>query len=215
MIESHAIAVQTHGRYLLVPGSERSWFLVGFHGYAQNAGAMLSNLQRIPRVSRWTLVSIQGLHRFYNRQNDVVASWMTREDRDAAIDDNVRYVDAVVDEVARQCGEPRRLVFAGFSQGVAMAYRAAARGRRTPHGVIVLAGDVPPELVTAGTRMPRVLIGRGMKDSWYNEQKMNGDLLALEKIGAGAETFVFDGAHEWTKEFASTAERFLSTLENE
>ena len=52
---------------------------------------------------------------------------MTRQDREAAIADNIDYVDRVV-AATRTAAEP--LVFAGFSQGVAMAFRAAVRGKR-------------------------------------------------------------------------------------
>jgi dienelactone hydrolase len=65
------------------------------------------------------------------------------QDREAAIEDNVAYVESVLDVVAQENGEPGRLVFLGFSRGVAMAFRAAAHSRRMSHGVIALASDVP------------------------------------------------------------------------
>ena len=52
---------------------------------------------------------------------------MTRQDRDDMIADNIEYVDRVV-AAAAPPGVP--LVTAGFSQGVAMAFRAGVRGRR-------------------------------------------------------------------------------------
>jgi hypothetical protein len=74
--------------------------LVGFHGYAESADVQLDRLRAIPGTERWLLVSIQGLHRFYQpRTNDVVASWMTRQDRELATVDNLAYVTAVLDAV--------------------------------------------------------------------------------------------------------------------
>ena len=124
----------------------------------------MERLQTIPGVSEWRLVAIQGLHRFYRgRSRDVVASWMTREDRDLAIADNERYVAAVID--AEAGGAEKRLVFAAFSQGVAMAYRAACASPRSVSGVISLGGDVPPELDRAAlARIPAALVGRGSRD---------------------------------------------------
>jgi predicted esterase len=214
MSEARSIAVHTHGRYLVAAASDAHGWIVGFHGYGNSAAMMMDELASLPDAARWTIVSIQGLHRFYNRENVVVASWMTREDRDLAIDDNVRYVDAVLDEVARERGEPRRLVFSGFSQGVAMAYRAAARVSRRPHAVIALAGDVPPELAAAGTTLPRVLIGRGTKDAWYTEAKMGADLAVLERLKVPAQTVVFDGGHEWAPQFKAAAAQFLRDVAN-
>ena len=69
---------------------------------------------------------MQGLHRFYARgQGKVVASWMTREDREQAIADNLGYVNRVVMRRCPGAGDEATVVFLGFSQGVAMAYRAA------------------------------------------------------------------------------------------
>src|SRR3954470_17842692 len=93
------IAVATHGRYLVEEASgPAAPLLAGFHGYAEAAPLHLERLRAIPRADRWTIVSIQGLHRFYQRRSgDVVASWMTREDRDLAIADNRAYVSAAID----------------------------------------------------------------------------------------------------------------------
>src|SRR5262249_43782691 len=91
----HTIAATTHGRYLIeAPAADPpAGPLVGFHGYGQHAGHMLDDLRAIAGSDRWLLVSVQGLHRFYDRSGDrIVASWMTREDRELAIEDNCRYV---------------------------------------------------------------------------------------------------------------------------
>src|SRR5450631_50972 len=92
-----------HGRYL-VRGTDAGHpapVLVGFHGYAESADAQLDRLRAIPGTERWILVAVQGLHRFYqSRTNEVVASWMTRQDRELAIADNVGYVSAALDAVA-------------------------------------------------------------------------------------------------------------------
>ena len=44
---------------------------------------------------------MQAPNRFYDRDDDVVASWMTKEDRELAIADNVAYVSAVLGAVRR------------------------------------------------------------------------------------------------------------------
>jgi hypothetical protein len=93
-------------------------FLVGFHGYAQNAEEMLTELDRLPNCDAWTRVSVQALHRFYLRGDEkIVASWMTRQDRELAIADNVDYVDRVVRSLLADAPQAP-VVFVGFSQGV-------------------------------------------------------------------------------------------------
>ena len=59
----------------------------------------MAMLTRITGTEGWLIVAVQGLHRFYTKGGDVVASWMTREDRELAIADNVAYVGQVIDAV--------------------------------------------------------------------------------------------------------------------
>jgi predicted esterase len=185
--------------------------VVGFHGYAQHAQAMLDDLERVPGAAGWTLVSIQALHRFYNtRTGEVVASWMTKEDRELAIADNVAYAGAVVREVARE--HPySRLAYVGFSQGVATAFRAAARAGIGAHAVVALGGDIPPELRDGcDVALPPVLIGRGNRDEYYTAAKLAVDAGWLTAQGIEHATLTFEGGHEWTEAFRQAAGDFLA-----
>jgi predicted esterase len=204
------VQTATHGRYLVrAPEAPAPWpLLVGFHGYAENAERHLDALQRIPGADRWLLAAVQALHPFYNREQVVVASWMTRQDRELAIADNIQYVKTVVEGLRREYATQGPLVFAGFSQGVAMAYRAAAHIDAA--GIIVLASDVPPDVADARAALPAVLIGRGVRDTWYTAAKHDADLATLRQMGAPVESCVFDGAHEWAAEFCDAAGTFLS-----
>ena len=71
----------------------------------------------------------------------------------------------------------------GFSQGVAMAYRAAALVQRPCDGVIALAGDVPPDVAPLAASLPKVLLGRGTEDKWYTAEKAAKDRAVLEGAG--------------------------------
>jgi predicted esterase len=210
------IAAATHGRYLVVPPTDpATGLLVGFHGYAEPATAAMERLQTIPGCGAWRLVAIQGLNRFYRgRSQDVVAGWMTREDRELAIADNIAYVSNVLDAVAREWGNVERRVFVSFSQGAAMAYRAACASVRPVSGVITLGGDVPPELDRAAlARIPAVLIGRGSRDEWYTEPKLEQDSRRLREAGVDVSVVPLDAGHEWTAAFADAARTFLTRLQ--
>jgi predicted esterase len=136
---------------------------------------------------------------------------MTREDRELAIHDNVRYVSAVLDAVAQEWGNEERLVVSGFSQGVAMAFRAACASTRSISGVISLGGDVPPELDQAVlARIPAALVGRGSRDEWYTGQKLEADVARLRAAGIRVSVVEMDAGHEWTAPFAQAAAEFLS-----
>jgi predicted esterase len=211
-----SVETTTHGRVLLdvpaLPGPHR--LLVGFHGYGENAERHLEQLRRLPGLDAWALACVQGLHRFYApKTEEIVASWMTRQDREQAIGDNVAYIDRVFAVVTADLGTPSRLVYAGFSQGVAMAFRAATLGTARADGIIALGGDVPPDVCERpAARFGRVLLGRGTRDTWYTEAKLQADLTQLRSLGVGVEAVVFDGGHEWTDAVRAAASQFLHTL---
>lgn len=205
-----SIPATVHGHYWVRPaaGTRPAPLLVGFHGYGETAVRLLEALAEIPGAGDWHLASVQALHPFYTRRGEVVAGWMTRFDRELAIADNTAYAAAAVAALREELAVAGDPVFAGFSQGVAMAYRAAAA---TPsRAVVALAGDVPPE-VDPG-RLPRVLIGRGLGDTWYDEEKMAADLERLRAAGVPVATSVFEGGHEWTAEFRRASGELLAEL---
>jgi predicted esterase len=212
---ARTIAATTHGRYLVSPPPrEAAGLLIGFHGYAEAAEAQLERMQRIAGVDRWVVVAVQGLHRFYQRRtNEVIASWMTRQDRDVAIGDNLAYVAAVVEAVANEWPLASRLVFAGFSQGVAMTFRAAVNSTRPVDGVIAVGGDVPPEHdASALARVPAALVCRGARDDWYTAEKFQHDVSRLRAAGTIVQPLDLDGGHEWTDAVVEAAAEFLARM---
>src|SRR5262245_11184503 len=91
------IEAMTHGRYLVQAAPEPGLpLLVGFHGYAESAELEFDRLRSVEGSDRWNVVAVQALHSFYRgRSNDVVASWMTRQNRELAIKDNQAYTTRV------------------------------------------------------------------------------------------------------------------------
>jgi predicted esterase len=212
------LPVETHGRYLVDgPDSEEPLpLLVGFHGYGETAEQHLEALRRIPRSSSWRLCAVQGLHAFYSgKTGEVRASWMTRFNRELAIGDNIRYVASVVARLKQDFKTREPLVYVGFSQGVAMAYRAAALSGHRGQALIALGGDLPPD-VSEQPRLdgfPRVLIGRGAGDPWYTEEKLAADVERLRALGVELDVCRFEGGHEWSEAFVQAAGELLARLE--
>jgi predicted esterase len=212
-LDTRTIATGTHGRYLVAIPEHSRATLVGFHGYQENAAITFDVLRQIAADRSIGIVSVQGLHRFYSRNHaDVIASWMTKEDRELAIADNVAYVAKVLSAIADEYGITRPLIYAGFSQGVAMAYRAAVLAQRPCDGVIALAGDVPPDVAPLAASLPRVLLGRGTADKWYDAAKAANDRAVLTPAGVAVIEHVFDGGHEWAPDFVARAGAFVDEL---
>ena len=211
-MDIRTISTGTHGRYLVdIPEHSRAT-LIGFHGYQENAAITFDVLQQLAAGRSIGVVSIQGLHRFYTRNNDVIASWMTKEDREVAIADNVAYVGKVLAAVADEYGITRPLIYVGFSQGVAMAYRAAAFAQRPCDAVIALAGDVPPDVAPLAASLPKVLIGRGTEDKWYDADKAAKDLDLIKQAGIEVIEHVFEGGHTWAPGFIAKSAAFIDEL---
>lgn len=209
----HLVATRTHGRVLVREARGASLgVLVGFHGYMETADIQMQRVEAIPDASQWTLVSIEALHRFYRgRGTEVVASWMTRQNREVAIADNIEYVNAALDLMPHD--RSTKTVYVGFSQGVAMAFRAAVRGRHTAAGIIGVGGDVPTELLEdPHATFPVVFLARGVRDERLTAEKFRADLNALAARGGRVRAHEFDGGHEWNGSVSVAAADFLESV---
>jgi predicted esterase len=212
--EVHSVATTTHGRVLVRRAGSRParGVIAGFHGYSESAAIQMARLEALSPGRAWTLVSVQGLHRFYRgRAQEVGASWMTREDREAAIADNLAYVAAALRLVADDAAHG--VVYAGFSQGVPMAFRGAVLGSAAAAGVIAVGGDVAPELLADRTlRFPPVFLARGSSDDWYTAAKFDVDTAALRARGVDVHPFAYDAPHEWTPAVSTAAAAWLDAI---
>lgn len=201
-----------HGRVLVdLPTTSPTAWILGFHGYGEAADDHLERLRRTRSDQPWLLASVQALHPFYRRQDgSVVASWMTKLDRELAIAENVEYVERAMTVVRDAHGLARvPLAVAGFSQGVAMTWRAAAAFGDAAAAVVTVGGDVPPELRVGDRPLPPALVARGRRDEWYSESKWQVDRAALESRGGTVVAFEHDGGHDWPDEVADAARGFL------
>jgi predicted esterase len=165
-------------------------------------------------------VSVEGLHRFYASRmgqapnaQEIVASWMTRRQRELMIADNVTYVNGVLGAIAEEFGEPPATIHVGFSQGASMAYRAAALGRQPAAAVVALGGDVPPDLEDSRLALiPAVLIGWGVRDRFYDAAKREADEQRLRAVGVRVMVIELDAGHAWTAAFTADAARWISAF---
>jgi predicted esterase len=209
-LERYSIPATVHGRCLLeVPASAGPHpLVVGFHGYGETAEVHAERMRRIPGAAECVLASLQSLHLFYTKAGEVVGSWMTKQDREQAAADNVAYVAEAVTRIKEELAVDDRLAYVGFSQGVAMAYRAAAWAGHPCRALVAIGGDMPPEVAAdPAVRFPSVLLTRGEGDAFFTREKMERDVECLRRRGAAPQAVVFDGGHEWAEPvFAAAGE---------
>ena len=218
MKASHLHHIQTaiHGQYLTrIPNNSGANLplLIGFHGYAENAEIQMDRLRQIPGVQDWLCCSVQALHSFYNREGKTVASWLTSEGRDFRIQENTDYINRIISKLRSDYPLNNVIVYCGFSQGTAMACRAALLCDVSPRGVIILGGDIPPEFNDI-RRMSKVLLGRGEQDQLYSNEYLSKDLARVKQANIEYSVCSFQGGHYWSKEFSRAAGDFLASCYN-
>ena len=101
----------------------------------------------------------------------VGATWMTREDRLAEIEDYIAYLEQLTMELRHHlAGAGPRIVVLGFSQGTATVCRWLAASDLRADQIVLWAGGIPPELDVAdwSARLhgaPLTLVA-GKRTSW-------------------------------------------------
>jgi acetyl esterase/lipase len=199
--ESHHLAVSRTARYLTLGRMdaplEEVWFL--FHGYGQLASELLDHARALAREGR-LLVVPEALSRFYHEDHKRVgASWMTREDRLAEIDDYVSYLDRLHDRIfdgRRRTGTRLRIL--GYSQGVATAARWAALGKAEIDELVLWGSPLPHDLGDAAMARlgrTRVTLVGGSRDPFLTEQHREEQTSLLKRHGIRFQVKRFEGGH--------------------
>ena len=178
------------------------------HGHGQLAARFLSRFIALEREDR-LFVAPEGLSRYYLGAQNAVhrpdspvgATWMTREDRDAEIEDQINYLDRVHDEIfSRVDRKAVRLWVLGFSQGVATVARWLARGRVTADRPVLWAGMIPPELDASGGRAlsarAPVTIVVGDTDEFATPKVVAAQEAKLRELGVPYKKIAFEGGHD-------------------
>jgi predicted esterase len=213
IVQEQTLQTLVSGRYLLqFPSySGPAPLFVGFHGYGQTAEDELELLCAIPGSESWLCCSIEALHPVYTSKGNAGSSWMTSRQRDQRIVENVRYVDSVIRQVMQSCTLNDRLCFHGFSQGSGMACRAALLGSYQANGLMLLGGDIPPEL-SVNSCISLVHLARGNRDRLYTQEQYEHDYARLGESGVSVKESPFSGGHGANEEYFYAASDFLAKL---
>ena len=214
MSTEHHIQVRRTARYYTLgePGHETRdvWFVC--HGYGQLAADFIKEFEIIADPTR-VIVAPEALSRYYaaneagfhSSESRVVASWMTREDREAEIDDYVAYLDAVHDEIISKVERKNvSVTVLGFSQGGATANRWLTRGRSRADRLIMwgalIASDADLNQAVTFFRDVKLTIVYGKRDQFANEKMMEDYQRVLTEKKIPFELHTFNGGHRMDRE---------------
>lgn len=198
----HRLVVPRSARYLTLGPIEGEpaevWFVC--HGYGQLASDVVARARALDDPRR-LLVAPEGLSRFYlEGHQQVGASWMTREDREREMEDYIRYLDLVYDQIFELVERASiRLVVLGFSQGAATASRWTVRGQADVDHLILWGAALPPELddetSLAPLRSMQVTLVSGARDELFPESAREEQRSRLQVHGVPFSELGFDGGH--------------------
>ena len=207
-IAEHHLAVRRTARYYtlgnVTAGTRDLW--IACHGYGQLALPFLTSMAKVAAPDR-LIVAPEGLSRFYVDRTSMTtdpppkvgASWMTREDRDVEIADQVAYLESLLAELRGTLGTTVRLRLLGFSQGVATICRWVARGPVFPSELILWAGTFPLDIdLTEFSRrvggIPVTMVF-GSRDQLTPIAAAEAQLERLTHAGTNVRMISFDGGH--------------------
>jgi predicted esterase len=182
-----------------IEGASEVWFLL--HGYSMLAAGFLRWFDSVAAPGR-LLVAPEALSRSYFEEKGtrrVGASWMTKEDRDAEIEDYVRYLDVLAEHIGLGVGGAPRVEVHGFSQGTATACRWIAFGRVRVSRLVLWCGGVPPDLPLdrygPALTAAGLVLAAGTTDSYIPQEEIDREQARLAAAGLTPVVHRFEGGH--------------------
>lgn len=197
------IEITKTGRYFVStePSKKIKQLWIVCHGYGQLANYFLKWFE--PIFNEETLVvAPEGLHRFYwnGFSGNVVASWMTKEERKTDINDYVRFLNQVADEILNQLPKNVQINILGFSQGTATVCRWINDGKIKPDNLIIWAGAFPDDIDYFENKelfnSINIKFAVGDKDEFYTEEVIEKEFNRLNNKELNFEIIRYQGGHK-------------------
>lgn len=170
------------------------------HGYAQLAQEFSEKFKCIEN-SEHLFVFPEALNRFYAKGSSgrVGASWMTKEARLDDIEDNLQYLDKLVEKFKSLYHKSKFVLF-GFSQGGATVCRWLA-GTNFKIDELVIYGSVFPPDLSAELDFSDKINGRifyvtGNSDQYISQDEKKSQIAGLRKSKNNLVEIDFEGDHD-------------------
>jgi len=173
--------------------SKSNLLLIVLHGYGQLGAYFLRKFNQLS--DEYYIVAPEGMHHFYlnGSSGRVGASWMTKEARTSDIEDNNKYLDAVIESVKSQ-KTFEKILLLGFSQGGATAARWSAQ-RKDIDQLILWASVFPPDIeksTFSNYKKGTFVIGK--QDEFYDSAAQAKEISNYKNLGF--EIIEYEGKHD-------------------
>lgn len=201
MTEQHLLTQRTARYYSLgTPSDQVTDLWLVCHGYGQLARYFLRHFAPLDN-GHTVIVAPEALSRFYldGFSGRVGATWMTKEDRMAEIDDQAAYLNLLLQTQLQQLPENVRVTIVGFSQGGATVSRWLASGVAPVHRLILWAASFPEDIdFTSGKaafgNLP-VAIVYGTEDEFITPASLQKKQQLMSELGIVPQLYTFEGGH--------------------
>jgi predicted esterase len=181
-------------------GREKDLWLV-FHGYGQLAEFFIRKFLPFDSEDRIFLAP-EGTNYGYLKefQGRVGANWMTKHEREVAIGNNQRYLNALLDQTLEKFPQVPKVHVLGFSQGAATSTRWASQWSGKIETLVLWAGgfaqDLSLELGREKFDQTEVILAFGDQDELIQEEHKKQQLELIQSLGKQPKVLSFSGGHE-------------------
>jgi predicted esterase len=203
----HHVTVPRTARYYTLgaagPETRAVWIVA--HGYGHLASEFIARFAPVDDGVH-LIVAPEALNRYYHdtrpgasQTSAVGATWMTKEDRQSEITDQITYLDTLYGTIFRDVArESVRVTALGFSQGVATVARWLSHTRVPIDRAIFWAGSVPDDVsLTADSALRRaeVLLVLGSRDEYATAERVARQTAAFRAADKSFAQIEFEGGH--------------------
>ncbi len=196
-IKSAGIKITRSARYFVLGDSTLpiETLIVVLHGYGMQARSFIGQFESIMKPGV-LVVAPEGLSRFYRKgfSGDVVASWMTSEERLSEIEDYVNYLDQLYDFLNISSGT--KTIVLGFSQGAAAASRWFMNGKTAISEMIIWCGEFANEAVEIPAKQPILRYVHATNDEFITPEQYKKQSARMKQLFNSFREYSFNGTHE-------------------
>lgn len=197
------LQIEKKARYFQLgnPGNNTSIVWVVLHGYGMLSEFFIQKFKKLENKNTLILAP-EALNRFYIDTNygRVGASWMTKDERQDDIKENIKYLNSLMDQIIKEIGHNRfKINVLGFSQGGATACRWLFKSGLKFENLIMWAGDIPKDTLTEENRLKwndmNTHLVMGKKDELINEEMKAKFLKLVTEYKLDYKLTLYDGDH--------------------
>ncbi len=202
-IKKHVLKVDKTAHYSTygVLNKQTKYFWFALHGSHMLCGQILYKFKNFNPKEHF-IVAPEGLSRFYLKgfSGDVVATWMTKEDRLIEIDDFTDYLDTLYLQYLEQIPKSAKKIIFGFSQGGTTAFRWMDKRKVSVDAILAYSSWIPEDINFTRSKTDfaskEMIYSLGLQDEFLNEDRLNFQKNLVKKYNFPIIYHFYDGIHK-------------------